>query len=426
MSPPPSAPTAVVPKKSCFVGAENQGAADPHPPRTAAAASWQRGAQEWSAESSSERHAHFDDGETESSRTNAEQPESEEDVAKGGEREVSAAADVESEEDDDDDDDDADDDDDDSDHRGAQAFRRRREASVRSRSSTSAASHASLTQKIAAASMGVGVRPAASSSQRRQSHPQVPHSKSPLVHRWDEYGDFVSRSERSRRGRAVDTDAADWENNNRPTSGSGSTTGTSGVQFGNVHETELPPLHPDDRSKCYMTHESWERIDLDVELTKKRWNNHTAGLLPFDHGANTTRGLECVLCETRGRQRDLMLVQHATSVLQEQNRQKLSGEFYNAQSMRQVASQTSLQDEAYQQGQHDAEDARNAWLQHPPSNHNVGSGSVFVPASHNHPKKKGKPTTKSTVGKKHRKGGGLLGLLGLHSKPKPKSTSSKS
>ena len=161
----------------------------------------------------------------------------------------------------------------------------------------------------------------------------------------------------------------------------------------------LPELDDDDASSLYMTRDVWERIDTEIELTKKRWDNHVAGVIAFDFLNNTIRGMELMLDELGARKRDSFTSQHVKAVLIEQNRQRLHKEFYNADKMRKVAEQTSLQDEAAHRGQADAEEAINIWLgKSSEAQRPIQAATPATPSN-------AKATTKG--GKKKKSGGGF-------------------
>jgi hypothetical protein len=222
-----------------------------------------------------------------------------------------------------------------------------------------------------------------------------------VVKRFDEYSDFLTRSERSRRDKQ--SKPADV-----PATG-------SKVNWHSSLEASvkvLPEINDDDASSLYMTRDAWERIDMDLELTKKRWDNHVAGLIAFDFLHNTIRGMELMLDEIGARKRDSFMSQHVKAVLNEQNRQRVHHEFFHAAKMRKVAEQTSLQEEATQRGQADAEEAINIWLGKSSEAHRP-AGAAPAPTSG------AKSNNKSGSGKKKKNGGGfnLLSMFqGKHKK----------
>jgi hypothetical protein len=244
--------------------------------------------------------------------------------------------------------------------------------------------------------------------------------KRPLVHRFDEYGDFLSRSERSRRDKATEgrvhhdhdprAHAHQHLASSLPPRGR-----TTKVRWPDPVESSvrfLPELTYQDSSSMYMAKDAWERIDLDVEMTKKRYDNHAAGLIPFDLENNTVRGLECALDDGACRRRDAAMRRHATAVLREQNRQRVEGEFYDSEKMRAVASGTALpmRDEALERGRRDAEDAVGVWS-------GATSEASLLPAPGSAAHHKGKPASRRHPpgGKKKKTGGSGSGfsLLGL-------------
>jgi hypothetical protein len=214
-----------------------------------------------------------------------------------------------------------------------------------------------------------------------------------VVKRFDEYSDFLTRSERSRRDKQ--SKPADV-----PATG-------SKVNWHSSLEASvkvLPELNDDDASSLYMTRDAWERIDMDLELTKKRWDNHVAGLIAFDFLHNTIRGMELMLDEIGARKRDSFMTQHVKAVLNEQNRQRVHHEFFHAAKMRTVAEQTSLQEEATQRGRADAEEAINIWL---------GKSSEAHRPAQAAPTSQSKSNNHRNGDKKKKKGGGGFNLLSM-------------
>jgi hypothetical protein len=213
-----------------------------------------------------------------------------------------------------------------------------------------------------------------------------------VVKRFDEYSDFLTRSERSRRdkqSKPADVPAT-----------------ASKVNWHSSLEASvkvLPEINDDDASSLYMTRDSWERIDMDLELTKKRWDNHVAGLIAFDFLHNTIRGMELMLDDVGSRKRDSFMSQHVKAVLNEQNRQRVQNEFFHAAKMRKVAEQTSLQEEATQRGRADAEEAVNIWLGKSSESQRPVQAAPTPQSKSNH----------RNGGKKKKKGGGGFNLLSM-------------
>lgn len=172
------------------------------------------------------------------------------------------------------------------------------------------------------------------------------------VRRFDEYKDYISRSERSIRFQPNQQPLADKANR--------------AVNFHPddrlISEQEVPPLDEQCKSRLYMTSENWNAIDMDVELTRKRWQNHLAGSIAFDVENNTTRGLECILDEAKAEDRDQAVWSHQQTILKEQIRQKTKNE-WNIDKMRQVSLTTSLSQAelAIVRAQEDAEEAVACW-----------------------------------------------------------------
>jgi hypothetical protein len=315
-------------------------------------------------------------------------------------------------------DDDDDDDDDEETQLRSQAFQRHQSKSLLSsqgRGSSQKLSIIATTTKSASSQLD---DKAAEKQQQQQQRPG-------LVHRFDEYGDFLTRSERSRRAKTL-TEAflahphlphdQHAPHNQQDHADSGRTS-SSKVRWPAQVESSiriLPELTEWEASAQYLAKDAWERIDLDVEMTKKRFDNHAAGLIPFDLENNTIRGLECAVDDEACRKRDSAMHRHATGVLREQNRQRIKGEFYDGDKMRAVAASTSrpMQDEAHLRGQRDAEDAVGVWM-------GVSSEENLLPSL-------SAPMDKSTKSRRHggvknRSGSSGFNLLGLfQTKPKKK------
>ena len=109
--------------------------------------------------------------------------------------------------------------------------------------------------------------------------------------RYDEFGDFLSRSERAHRERLKDPEPKG------KSGGSGEGHKSQKVRFpedeklfADVHE--IPKMNDEDKERCFMTTENWVSIDNDIELTSKRWSNHMEGRIAFDEDNNTIRGIE--------------------------------------------------------------------------------------------------------------------------------------
>jgi hypothetical protein len=220
-----------------------------------------------------------------------------------------------------------------------------------------------------------------------------------LVKRFDEYADFLTRSERSRR-----------DKQSKPADLSAATASSGKVNWHSSLEASvkvLPEIDEDDASGLYLTRDLWERIDLDLELTKKRWENHAAGLIAFDFLNNTTRGMEAMLDELGSRKRDSYMSRHVKAVLNEQNRQRIHKEFYHAERMRKVAEQMSLQEEATRRGQADAEEAVNIWLGRSSESQRPVQAGAPAQSSNS------KSTKAGSSGKKKKKNGGGFNLLSI-------------
>jgi hypothetical protein len=110
-----------------------------------------------------------------------------------------------------------------------------------------------------------------------------------------------------------------------------------------------------------MSTGNWDSIDTDIELTRKRWENHISGRLPFDTANNSTRGLETMLDLSHT---ELGLAsKHSYNIIQESNRQKREDEYIHWQKLRDVSLQTSVKeiDRARRLALDDAEEAVACW-----------------------------------------------------------------
>ena len=174
------------------------------------------------------------------------------------------------------------------------------------------------------------------------------------VHRFDEYTDYLVRSERSVRLSAL-------VHQEPPAPLSKVSFATTLSQLFVVHELE--PLDKNAAASLYMTADNWSAIDLDVELTQKRWKNHLDGSIPFDTTKNTIRGLEYIIEPEKNTTRNAAMRDHRQAVLHEQVQQKNTGEWYNVEKLQSVSLHISKpwQTAATQQGQVDHQDALTAW-----------------------------------------------------------------
>ena len=189
-----------------------------------------------------------------------------------------------------------------------------------------------------------------SSNQNRIS--DTPRS---AVRRYDEYTSFLTRSQRAHMLGKEAPLSKDEESKRAVHFLAGE--GSDVMEI--IHE--LPELSQEDKQRCFMTAENWESIDTDIELTRKRWENHLSGRLPFDKANNSLRGLESMLDPTSVD--PSLMSRHETSIIQEANRQKRDKEFVHWQKLRQVSLQTSLaeMERVHKLAQQDAEEAVACW-----------------------------------------------------------------
>jgi len=171
------------------------------------------------------------------------------------------------------------------------------------------------------------------------------------IRRFDEYGDFITRSERAHSQRE-EPPLTPQELTNRK---------VGFVESITDLVVPLPELTKDVKQSCYMTAENWNNIDLDIEVTRKRWQNHCDGSMEFDVQNNSIRGLETMLGLEDEKDRDKLMYQHRKHVLQEQVRQKLANEYPNFEKFRKASLKhsTKLEERARQRGINDACDCQN-------------------------------------------------------------------
>lgn len=212
------------------------------------------------------------------------------------------------------------------------------------------------------------------------------------LRRFDELGDFRTRSERSRSERdaslrASSEDAGGGIDLPGPLAAVSSlfagqlpsSNSLSGrrVQFhppqGLQVVQEIPELDDEDARMCYMTSENWNSIDMDVELTRKRWENHKSGSIKFDKDNNCLRGLETLVMEdSEARERERTLARHQRDILEAQlelmqknngngNKAKYRQEF--AEKLAEVSRRTSQEQLKKARGRaiYDAEECSKLW-----------------------------------------------------------------
>jgi hypothetical protein len=80
---------------------------------------------------------------------------------------------------------------------------------------------------------------------------------------------------------------------------------------------EFTKYTEEEAKDCFMSGENWKAVGLDIELTRKRWENHVQGHIAFDTINNTTRGLERHILDYK-----LVAHIHHRDVFAEVNRQK--------------------------------------------------------------------------------------------------------
>jgi hypothetical protein len=110
-----------------------------------------------------------------------------------------------------------------------------------------------------------------------------------------------------------------------------------------------------------MTDENWRAIDMDIQLTRRRWENCKSGKIPFDEDNNTLRGLESMF-DNELMERKWMS-DHEKHVINECNRQKRETRYPDWDQFRQASMITSTKDSerARKLAVKDAEEAVQCW-----------------------------------------------------------------
>jgi len=194
------------------------------------------------------------------------------------------------------------------------------------------------------------------------------------LRRFDELGDFRTRSERTRSerrssGRAVAATSlvvGELKKDEVEEKVSPGKKRRGSVQFHSNLERvlEIPELTEDDKCRCFMTGENWNSIDIDVELTRKRWENHMSGSIQFDRDNNCVRGLETYLMPDKdAAAREKVLVKHQYDVLSEQIDMQEEGKKWDDERLRKVSLQTSIDQMRLARGRaiFDTEECKRMW-----------------------------------------------------------------
>lgn len=145
------------------------------------------------------------------------------------------------------------------------------------------------------------------------------------IRRYDEFGDFLTRSERAHQEKAKAEQAKLSKIVERQESGvKGKVAFREGEKLEEVHE--IPSITDEEKKNCFMGTENWVSIDNDIELTTKRWTNHVEGTIPFDEDNNTIRGIEDMIFKI---DKQKPILKHRKTILEEVVRQKTSNEYPN-------------------------------------------------------------------------------------------------
>lgn len=182
------------------------------------------------------------------------------------------------------------------------------------------------------------------------------NTSSSSLRRYDEFASFMTRSERNLHN--PDQPPSEEEKRKRK------------VQFKEDDLEKIYPIEPlteSERENYYMQPEDFISCDRDTDITAFRWENHVNGKIPFDEDNNTLRGLEDLFdgADERLKKR----TEHARSVLQEMNRQRLAGQkALDWNKIHQISEQHSkhASERALQLAKDDETASKQAWDPHRP------------------------------------------------------------
>ncbi|CAB9499129.1 expressed unknown protein [Seminavis robusta] len=200
------------------------------------------------------------------------------------------------------------------------------------------------------------------SSSARHDDKAIGSSRS--IRRYDEYGDFISRSERARAEKSLSgMHAAHTESQQNEKAGK------RRVSFApdeslvtSVHE--IPLLTDEDKQNCFMTAETWQSMDTDMDITIKRWQNHKEGLIKFDEDNNTIRGIEDIVFRL---DKNKPIYKHRKTVLEEVVRQKMENEYPNMKKLSAISevSSSTHREQAKVLGLEDEKERKRVWSPKP-------------------------------------------------------------
>lgn len=198
-----------------------------------------------------------------------------------------------------------------------------------------------------------------------------PTASNRSIRRYDELGNFISRSERAR----SDKDKEFTEKMGVLKTGDniqkasakkdGGLFGKRRIQFKSEDELldilEIPYMTAEEKASCFMGRANWDSIDTDIEITTKRWKNHTDGRIKFDEDNNTLRGIEDLIFK---RNKGKPMYYHRKAVLEEAVRQKTEKDWINWDKMSSISSESSKPqyEEARQLGLEDETESIRCWV----------------------------------------------------------------
>jgi hypothetical protein len=132
-----------------------------------------------------------------------------------------------------------------------------------------------------------------------------------------------------------------------------------------------PPLTSSEKRSCHGSSDDQDRMEMEVQMTLMRWDNHEDGKIEFDDNRHSIRGLiEHVDEQCPERNRDGDIYHHMTRVLQEQVRQLTSGaKTLDQERVGEIARESALKESQRAQyiAQKDRIEAEEAWKAKPPS-----------------------------------------------------------
>jgi hypothetical protein len=130
-----------------------------------------------------------------------------------------------------------------------------------------------------------------------------------------------------------------------------------------------PPLTDSEKKCCHLSDDDNARMQMEVQMTLMRWDNHEDGKIEFDDNRHSIRGLvDYVDEQCPERNRDTDIYHHMIRVLEEQIRQKTGGAQLDPERVAQIARETSMNESKRAQyiAQKDRIEAEEAWKPQPP------------------------------------------------------------